>query len=330
MAIAAAASRRRPKPADVTDAQVPPQIQRFLEANVYPPTSRPLTADAVDLLYPNRRYEKPQPLDEDGEITFVFTADRYYYTGDEVAHVWLEVLKGDEPARVQLDRATARAEGGGGSGGMLVDLGLRPAGGLWSTDLSLGNAFPGHHGSILLEVAFRADGGEPHSAAVRIFSTPVERVPARLTGDVRDSLIDGSLLVEVGVDVFEPGFYRFDANLYDRDGAPLAFTVFKGDLAPGEQWLPLEFFGKVLRDQGVMGPYSVEQIRGYRFLEGQTPDRELLIDDPLTHLTSAYDVASFSDAEYTSEHTERMIDLMLDDIENGRTLDSPVLVGEIR
>jgi hypothetical protein len=38
----------------------------------------------------------------------------------------------------------------------------------------------------------------------------------------------------------------------------------------------------------------------------------------------------FSDAEYTSEHTERMIDLMLDDLENGRTLDSPVLVGEVR
>lgn len=304
--------------------EIPPQIQRYLDANVYPPTSGRLTAEATDLLYPNQRYEKPRPLDEDGDVTFVFTADRYYYTGDEVALVWLEVLDGKQPADVDIYQATARAEVDGRPGGAPVDLGLLQSdGGRWSTALDLAQAFPDHHGTILLEVAFQAEGGEIHSEAIRIFSTPVDRIPAQLSGDFRDSADDGSLLVEVGVDVREPGFFRFDANLYDRNGEPVAFAMFKGDLEPGENWLPLEFFGKILRDQGATGPYSIEQIRGYRYLEGQTPDRERLVDNSVTHQTSRYDAAVFSDEVYTSEHKEQMVQLMLEDMAAGRTLDVP-------
>jgi hypothetical protein len=323
------AGAERPDPPPVSEAELPPQIQRFLEANVYPPTSRPLRSGATDLLRPNRRYEKPHPLDEDRDVTSVFTADRYYYTGDEVAHVWLEVLRGDRPAAIRVQRAIALAEGEGTSPA-LVDLGLRPDGARWSGALDLESTFPDHHGTILLEVSFEVDGGEVHGEAIRIFTTPLDRVPARVTGDFRDSVREGSLLVEVGVDVFEPGFFRFDANLYDRAGEPVAFSVFKGMLAPGEQWIPLEFFGKILRDESALGPYSVEQIRGYRFLEGQTPDRERLVDDPVTHRTLAYDLALFSDEEYTSEHKERMIALMREDVEAGRTLDVPPLAAKPR
>ena len=315
------------EPVAEPERELPTQVQRYLEANVYPPTSGRLTEEATDLLQPNQRYEQHRPLDEDGEVTLVFTADRYYYTGDEVALVWLEVLDGGQPADVEIYEATARAEERGRPSGELVDLGLQSDGARWSGVLDLAQIFPDHHGTILLEVAFQAEGGEIHSEAIRIFSTPVDRIPAQLSGDFRDSVHDGSLLVEVGVDVREPGFFRFDANLYDRNGEPVAFAVFKGDLAPGENWLPLEFFGKILHDQGAMGPYSVEQIRGYRFLEGDTPDRERLADYPVTHKTSPYDAAIFSDAVYTSEHKERMVNLMLDDIDAGLTLDVPAVAS---
>src|SRR5688572_17046033 len=122
--------------------EMPPQIQRYLEATVYPPTSQPLRPGAQDLLQPNQRYEKPRPLsNKNRDVTFVFTADRYYYTGDEVAHVWLEVLRGDEPAAgVRVRRATALAEGEA-AGGASVDLRLRPDGGRWSSDLELEKIF---------------------------------------------------------------------------------------------------------------------------------------------------------------------------------------------
>ncbi len=323
----APAEPERTEPVAESERDLPPQIQRYLAANVYPPTSRPLTKEATDLLYPNQRYEKPRPLDEDGDFTFIFTADRYYYTGDETALVWLEVLEGSEPADVEVYQATARAEENGQPSEETVDLGLQSDGRRWSTTLSLAEVFPDHHGTILLEVAFQVEGGEPHSEAFRIFTTPLDRVPAQITGNFRDSVQDGSLLVEVDVDVTEPGFFRFDANLYDRNGEPVAYAVFKGDLEPGQQWLPLEFFGKILRDQGAMGPYSVEQIRGYRFLEGQTPDRERLVDNTAIYQTSPYDAATFSAAEYTSEHKDRMVELMLEDIDAGRTLDAPSIVS---
>ncbi len=317
-----------PEPVAVPEEELPPQVRRFLEANVYPPTSRPLTEGATDQLYPNQRYEKSRPLDEDGEVTFVFTADRYYYTGDDVALVWLEVVDGGQPADVDIHQATARAEERGQASAALVDLGLQSDGVRWSSALNLAEVFPDHHGTILLEVVFEVDGGDMHAEAIRIFSTPPDRIPAQFTGEFRDSIHDGSLLVEVGVDVLEPGFFRFDANLYDRNGEPVAFAVFKGDLEPGDNWLPLEFFGKILHDQGAMGPYTVEQIRGYRFLEGQTPDRERLADNPVTHQTSPYEAAIFSDAVYASEHKERMVQLMLDDIDAGRTLDAPPVASK--
>ncbi len=314
------------EPVAETQKELPPQIQRYLDANVYPPTSGRLTADATDLLNPNQRYEKHRPVDEDEDVTSVFTADRYYYTGDEKALVWLEVREGDQPADVELRQATARAEEDGTPSADLVDLGLRLDEGRWSGVLDLAQVFPHHHGTILLEVAFE-EGGEIYHEEIRIFTTPVDLIPADFRGEFRESVRNGSLLVELGVDVRTPGFFRFDANLYDRNGKPVAFAAFKGDLAPGENWLPLEFFGKVLRDQGAMGPYSVEQIRGYRFLEGQTPDRENLSFNSPTHQTSPYDAFIFSDAVYTSEHKERMVHLMLEDIGAGRTLDVPPIAA---
>jgi hypothetical protein len=319
------ADRGDPPSSSTGEDEVPAQIQHFLAATVYPPTSQPLTPGAQDLLKPNQRYEKPRPLDKNREVTFVFTADRYYYTGNQVAHVWLEVLRGDEPADgVRVHRATALAEGEGASSAS-VDLGLHRDGPRWTSDLELEKAFPEHHGTILLEVALNVDGGEVQEEAIRIFTTPPDRIPARLTGNFLDFVREGSLFVEMGVEVFEPGFFRFDANLYDRNGDPVAFSVFKGDLPAGEQWVPLEFFGKVLRDEGALAPYTVEQIRGYRFLDGQTPDRERMADDPFTHRTAGYDLALFSDDEYTSEHKERMLELMREDVAAGRTLDVPPL-----
>jgi hypothetical protein len=318
-----------PSPSTGED-EVPPQIQQFLAATVYPPTSQPLRPGSQDLLNPDQRYEKPRPLGKNREVTFVFTADRYYYTGDKVAHVWLEVLRGNAPADgVRVHRAIALAEGESASSAP-VDLGLRRDGARWSSDLELEKEFPEHHGTILLQVAFAVGGGEVHEEAIRIFTTPPDRIPARLTGNFLDFVREGSLYVEMGVEVFEAGFFRFDANLYDRNGDPVAFSVFKGDLPAGEQWVPLEFFGKVLRDEGALAPYTVEQIRGYRFLDGQTPDRERMADEPFTHRTAAYDLARFSDEEYTSEHKERMLELMREDVAAGRTLDVPPLAAPPR
>jgi len=130
------------------------------------------------------------------------------------------------------------------------------------------------------------------------------------------------------VDLDQGGFYRFDANVYGADGEPLAFATFKGDLAPGAQTVPLDVYGKVLRDAGVPGPYTIGEVRGYRFLDGQFPDREELAALPASATTAAYPLEAFTDVPHVSAHELHMVELMRDDLERGIPLAVPPLPGE--
>jgi hypothetical protein len=127
--------------------------------------------------------------------------------------------------------------------------------------------------------------------------------------------------------VLAPGFYRFDANAFDAQGRPVAFASFKGELAKADRWVPFEFFGKALRDAGAEGPFTIRHVRGYRFLDGEFPDRERLRDQALVWTTAPYSAAAFSEEPYTSEHQEHMVELMLEDVAAGRSLDLPPLAG---
>ncbi len=296
---------------------LPEAIRRYLAANIYPPTSGRLDEGAVDLLQPNRRYEKPKPVDDDS-LTYIFTADRYFYTGEDIAAIWLEIFPGDGSIDVSIRRATATAEGADAE---TVNLKLNAQGNRWSTELPIAETFGNHHGTILLSVAFTYGRNREQIDEIRIFQTP--EPPAQLTGTFYDQIVDGSLRTDIGVNVAVPGFYRFDANLYDANGKPIAFAVFKGELVAGHGNIPFDFFGKVLRDAGKPGPYSIGEIRGYRFLDAQHPDRERLPDHSPRYRTQAYTLSQFSDTVYTSPHKENMVSLMLEDEAAGRSLDLP-------
>lgn len=312
-------------------ADLPEAARRYLDANVYPPTSGRLQAGQLDLLEPNRRWERPRTipdtLGQEPETTFLLTADHYYYTSDEEAHVELKVERGGRPVAARVLSATAQAEGRGGLLPASERLDFAPEDGELVADLALSRTFADHHGPILLSVRFEWETGKSQDDAIRIFTTPAGRVPAKLTGDFRDSLRGGSLLVEAGIEVFAPGFYRFDANAFDAQGRPVAFASFKGELEKTDRWVPFEFFGKVLRDAGAEGPLTIRHVRGYRFLDGGFPDRERLRDQALVWTTGSYSAAAFSEEPYTSEHQEHMVELMLEDVAAGRSLDLPPLAG---
>jgi hypothetical protein len=185
--------------------------------------------------------------------------------------------------------------------------------------------FADHHGPILLRVVHEYARGRTHEETLRLFLTPNDRIPATLTGEVSDFTSAGSLVVEIGVDVQDPGFFRFDANLLGPSGEPVAFAVFKGELAAGRGAVPLEVYGKVLRDAGVHGPWTVSEIRGYRFLEAAYPDRERLPDSDLRHVTGDHPLDAFTDADHVDEHELHVVSLMLEDVERGIGLEVPGL-----
>ncbi len=328
-AASAAGSSAEPPPLPPREA-LPEPIRRYLAANAYPATSGRLTGAHEDLLRPNRRHERRRPVpdslsdDPSAVVSYLFSADRFFYSGDETVEAFLQVWRGAEPVAPRILSARAVAEGRDGPSKDARTLAFVWQGDRLVADLPL-TRFPEHHGPILLTVRFEHEPGRSHEDSIRIFNTPVRRIPARFTGRLRDSLREGHLLVEVELRVEAAGFYRLDANLRDAGGAPVAFATFKGELERGTRFVPLEVWGRVLRDAGIPGPYTVSEVRGYRFLEGSYPDRELIPDAALRHVTGSHALADLSDEPFTSEHQETMVRLMLEDLERGISLDVPGL-----
>src|SRR6185436_1958240 len=81
-------------------------LTAYRKANVYPPTSRPLTADQVDLLRPNQRHETMRPVDRGG-VSYLFTADRYFVIGDETLTAMLDVRRDGKPVPAAITQAYA-------------------------------------------------------------------------------------------------------------------------------------------------------------------------------------------------------------------------------
>ena len=184
-------------------------------------------------------------------------------------------------------------------------------------------SFADHHGPIIVDAHIEYAPQAFYDETLRFFFTPPGKIPARFTGEVRDALVNGSLRVEIGIDIEQAGFYRFDANLYDRFGNPISFSSFKGNLKEGSHFVPIEFFGRTLIEAGITSPFLVGEIRGYRFIDGDYPDRERIPDFGGRHKTARYNLSSFSSDEYTSAHKERMVKLLLEDVANGISINQP-------
>lgn len=307
--------------------ELPPAVQRYLAATPYPADSGRLTEDHGDLLEPNRRHERPRPIPETGPdpetiITSMLTADRYFYFSDETLHARLEVEDHGRRVAVRLLEASVTREGRAGAEGALQPVAFTWTGDHHALDLPL-DLFGDHHGNLLLHVRFEYAPGQSYEETLRAFLTPIERLPARFTGLYDEGVDEGSLRIDVGVAVDEPGFYRFDANLRSLDGSPVAFATFKGELDRADLSFPLRFYGKVLRDAGRSGPFVLGELRGYRFLDGEHPDRELLPRPPRGYVTGDVALETLTDEPHVSAHEQNMVQLMLEDVARGISLDLP-------
>ncbi|MCR9144997.1 MAG: hypothetical protein NXI24_22355 [bacterium] len=156
-------------------------------------------------------------------------------------------------------------------------------------------------GDIYLETAFEIagrPGGEVHTMRTHFYSSPT--APAKFTGNFREGVRDGSLIVAAEVLVEDAGRFTIEANLFaepeteanqiaqpetranliaesateaqgivataalrvERDEVPVAYARADARLRRGLQWVELEFFGKVLHDANQPGPYVLRGLRG--------------------------------------------------------------------
>ena len=290
-------------------------LTAYKKANVYPPTSRPLTAEHVDLLQPNARHESVRPTDADDGVEYLFTADRYFVLGDETLTITLDVRHDGRPQPVAIVQAFAAVSDHRLPDPPRTPLALRGAGPLVATFAPAALGLKAQ-ATIGLYVEFQY-GDTRQRAHIDFAYTPAAGVPARFTGAFADHVEAGSLVVHAGVAVAAAGRYVIDCNLYDASDRPVAWTRAKVALEVGTRDVALAFFGKVLADQHAQGPFHIRQLRGARFDPGHEPDLEQMPPFAGTFTTAPYPASAFSDAEYDSPEKQHMIELLTEQQERG-------------
>lgn len=351
-------------------------LKEYKEYAIYPPTSRPLTRRMTDLLNPNSRYENFLPVggppagktEEEKrknarkpEHYYLFTGDRYFVIGNDTINVH---LRSASRASINADRVPISIEEASlhkGRGHLdfrsqkvadirLNDQGLdgdKKAGDyIYSVSIAPAQlaAMAKYHGRAQIYAKFKV-GDAVTEALIPFEYQPESETPGRFTGTFSDVLEDGSLVVYAGVDVFKPGYFTFDANLFDSQDVPVAYTRTKVELkTAGKHEVKLLFFGKVLRDKSPTPPFTVKNLRGFRNMLGIRPPKPSKKTDEMFKNRTTFkqilrpseqnyttrgnyqDLARFSNKEWESEQKRRKIQFLESEVDSGTKM--PVRVGE--
>jgi hypothetical protein len=294
-------------------------LTAYRKANVYPPTSRPLTRDQLDLLQPDRRHEVMRPDDHGAGLTYLFTADRYFVFGDQTLTATLDVRRDGKPIAVTVAQAYAVVLDPANPANRApprIPLAFAATGPLQAAVFAPAGLGLARQSAIGIYLEF--DHGNGRQAAHFDFQyTPDHGVPARFTGAFREAIDAGSLAIHAGIEIATPGHYVVDCNLFDAADEPVAWSRFKGELAAGTHEADLVFFGKVLVDGNAHGPFHLGQLRGARYAPGFDPDLEQIPPFTGAYRTRAYPTDAFSDAEYDSAEKQKMLELLGQDKNHG-------------
>jgi hypothetical protein len=143
--------------------------------------------------------------------------------------------------------------------------------------------------SYLVQVTAVGFGNVERRAATSfLYSSP----HAHLTGYFRDALVGGSLLVSAEVEVRVPGRFHLEATLADGAGVEaLAWAQNALELTPGLHWIPLAFYGLILHERQVDGPYLLRAVALSTATQMPNAKNRLLEN---AHRTQAYRAAAFS------------------------------------
>ncbi len=117
-----------------------------------------------------------------------------------------------------------------------------------------------------------------------------------LSGEFRDKLVDGDLVIETQVDVKEKGRFYLQASLYSEVDTPVGNTQTSVELEPGKHWVNLTFNGIMIRDAEEAGTFTLKNIS---LAKVALPiQRAPLIVEGFT--TKAYDMEQFRQAPFVA------------------------------
>jgi hypothetical protein len=312
-----------------------PSIRQYEVITRYPTSTRRLNKESIDLLNPNKRHERRQPVpdaqtNEDRLWEVLYTADRYFVRGEEPIEVSLALWHEGEPVIPSAVRMVAAPPSASGAGDQ-VELSLERVDSELRASLVPNEHWPDYIGEIEVTTTFNAPGLGEQRGRLRFYFTGAERIPARFTGQFSDDTRNGDLAIEVGVKVETEGSYRIEGNLFDRNDQPVAWAQAEAELAPGAQDVALVFYGLAFHDARAVAPFTLRELRGYRLRRGDSPHREDIPTYEGEYETSSrYSLADFRSEQYESPHKQRMLERYRDALERGVVLTEPEFVGDGR
>ncbi len=211
----------------------------------------------------NMRYKAMEPVHsinmgpgEKAPVLEVWMEKVYYTSPTEPIHVFMQLH--DEHGPVRPDTLTANTLStvhgrpelpinftDRGDGTMMATVPITP---------EMAKANRGHWG-ILVDTMT----GSEHRAATTMFDLMF--TDAKITGPYKVYVDNGSLAVEVGISATEAGIQHLKGELWGPHDEPISYAWVRNDTTPvGPSTLKLVFYGKVIRDSGVDGPYRIRNL----------------------------------------------------------------------
>jgi uncharacterized protein DUF4784 len=272
--------------------------QEYRQQARFPRWSRPIGDPADDPILRDRAVSANRfPGPEGADPALVVFADKVSFEQPDAAvlYAYLSVQDQPVPAR-RIEGAVVTAQGTPLAPVDYVDDGsgadAQAGDAIYTATLApeaLGGA---PSGSYLVRVhATTADGQDRYATTGFLYSRP----DAQLTGHYADTVVDGNLEIRAELEVAAEGRFHLEATLYTQDGQPIAWAQHAARLAPGVQWIPLTFYGLILHEKAMDGPYVL------RFVALSTTTsmpnaKNRLVEN--AYVTQRYTAAGFSDRPF--------------------------------
>lgn len=275
----------------------------------YPKYSKPLHKNDWNLLNPRAFIPTSTTLDFNEGLSAAIVLSKYIVSRDDhlnvSVHVTGEALnslrpeyvsvylsnKGQHSKAISLNSVVA-AEG------QLTYSGI--------VDKSVFSEIKNTEVMLIAELSFNNDEQAKVSAVFKLMGNE-----ATLT-TINDSYVEGShLIVPASFDVLNPGYYRFEANLFDQTSKePISHLNSSFLLTKSENTGLLKIHASTLRSKGYAGPYTLTDFNITRRPEkpGDTTGYGRSKEDSYT--VKGFDLSFYSQEEYVDPKNQQRLEFL--------------------
>ncbi len=285
-------------------------VAAFEKLNRYQQGTTPVSDDDYDLLNPGARYERRHSLsrnpgDPDADWSVLLTADRYYITEDQTSLVTLSLWHGDAPKTATIESARIS---------MFDNIGKpisRPATVFYAGNqavirLKPSDYWPAESGPLKVEITYSSHNLGTKRGRLDFHYTGPERIPAAFIDVLADNVIEGDLVFDVAVEVYQKGEYRISALIHDKEGAAFGRAQVNSWLEPGSHLVPLTFDGLLFHDKAVSAPFHLSTLRGERRNPASLQGNDQMPVIAGRYETPIYEASVFNQDFIASPRYERM------------------------